>query len=157
MTRGGRCASGTVPTPSTCSVRCNRGNEATMSILDVRHLSVRIPTEDGVVHAVQDVSFTVEAGDFFGVVGESGSGKSVLVQAIMGLIPNARITGQALFDGKDLLAMSVEELRSIRGRAISMVFQDPLSSLHPQFTIGWQIMEQIHAHQKISKADAKVR
>jgi len=128
-----------------------------MSILDVRHLSVRIPTEDGDVHAVQDVSFMVEAGDFFGVVGESGSGKSVLVQAIMGLVPNAQITGQALFDGKDLLAMSVEELRSIRGRAISMVFQDPLSSLHPQFTIGWQIMEQIHAHQKISKADAKVR
>lgn len=109
------------------------------------------------IHAVQDVSFTVEAGDFFGVVGESGSGKSVLVQAIMGLVPNARITGQALFDGNDLLTMSSEELRSIRGRSISMVFQDPLSSLHPQFTIGWQIMEQIHAHEKVSKAVAKER
>ena len=128
-----------------------------MSVLDVRNLNVRIPTEDGVIHAVRDVSFTVEAGDFFGIVGESGSGKSVMVQAIMGLIPSAKVTGQVLFDGKDLLNMKPAELRAVRGAAISMIFQDPLSSLHPQYTIGWQLTEQIFAHEKVSKADAKSR
>lgn len=128
-----------------------------MPVLDVRHLNVRIPTEDGVIHAVRDVSFSVEAGDFFGVVGESGSGKSVMVQAIMGLVPGAEITGEAYFNGRDLLLMKPEELRQIRGKSISMIFQDPLSSLHPQFTIGWQITEQIHTHSRVSRADAKAR
>ncbi len=126
-----------------------------MSVLDVRHLNVRIPTEDGVIHAVRDVSFSVDSGDFFGIVGESGSGKSVLVQAIMGLIPGARITGEVWFDGHDLLTMKPDALRTIRGRAISMIFQDPLSSLHPQFTIGWQIVEQIRTHRKVSRAEAR--
>ncbi|WP_111719494.1 ABC transporter ATP-binding protein [Homoserinimonas sp. OAct 916] len=126
-----------------------------MSVLDVRHLNVRIPTEDGVIHAVRDVSFSVDSGDFFGIVGESGSGKSVLVQAIMGLIPGARITGEVWFDGHDLLTMKPDALRKIRGRAISMIFQDPLSSLHPQFTIGWQIVEQIRTHRKVSRAEAR--
>ena len=128
-----------------------------MPVLDVRHLNVRIPTEDGVIHAVRDVSFTVEAGDFFGVVGESGSGKSVMVQAIMGLVPGAEITGEAFFNGRDLRLMKPEELRQIRGKSISMIFQDPLSSLHPQFTIGWQITEQIHTHTRVSRAAAKAR
>ena len=123
-----------------------------MPVLDVRHLNVRIPTEDGVIHAVRDVSFTVEAGDFFGVVGESGSGKSVMV-----LVPGAEITGEAFFNGRDLLLMKPEELRQIRGKSISMIFQDPLSSLHPQFTIGWQITEQIHTHTRVSRAAAKAR
>jgi len=128
-----------------------------MAVLEVKNLNVRIPTEDGVIHAVRDVSFTVEAGGFFGIVGESGSGKSVLVQAIMGLVPNATITGEALFNGRDLLAIKPDELRKIRGASVSMIFQDPLSSLHPQFTIGWQITEQIRTHEKMSKAEADAR
>ncbi|SDS12979.1 ABC transporter ATP-binding protein [Microterricola viridarii] len=128
-----------------------------MPILEVQNLTVRIPTEDGTVHAVQDVSFSVEPGEFFGIVGESGSGKSVMVQSVMGLVPAAETSGRVLFDGVDLLALDDKGLRSIRGRAISMVFQDPLSSLHPQYTIGWQIVEQIQAHEKVSHAEAKAR
>jgi peptide/nickel transport system ATP-binding protein len=128
-----------------------------MAVLDVSHLSVRIPTEDGIVHAVQDVSFTVEAGELFGIVGESGSGKSVLTQAITGLLPNARITGRALFDGSDLLAMSPAGLREVRGSRIGMVFQDPMSSLHPYFTIGSQVAEVIRAHEKVSAKAARDR
>lgn len=126
-----------------------------MPILDVRDLSVNIPTGDGTLHALQNVSFTVERGEFFGVVGESGSGKSVMVQSIMGLVPGANISGTAEFEGRDLLTLSNEELRKVRGRAISMVFQDPLSSLHPQYTVGWQIMEQIQAHEPVSRQAAK--
>ncbi|GAB3923718.1 ABC transporter ATP-binding protein [Microlunatus endophyticus] len=127
------------------------------SVLEVEQLSVRIPTEDGNVHAVQEVSFSVEAGTIFGIVGESGSGKSVLTQAISGLMPFAEITGSARFDGVDLLTMRPEELQSMRGRRIGMIFQDPLSSLHPYYTIGSQITELIHAHERVSPAAAKAR
>lgn len=128
-----------------------------MTLLEVKNLVVEIPTEDGTVHAVRDVSFSVGEGEFFGVVGESGSGKSVLVQSIMGLIPNADVSGQALFRGRDLIALDSAGLRSIRGREISMIFQDPLSSLHPQYTVGWQIAEQIRAHEKVSARAARDR
>ena len=128
-----------------------------MAILDVRNLKIEIPTEDGDVHAVQDVSFQVNEGEFFGIVGESGSGKSVLVQSIMGLIPSAKRSGTVTFRGQDMLRLSREELRRLRGRDISMIFQDPLSSLHPQYTIGWQIVEQIQAHETVSKRAAKAR
>lgn len=128
-----------------------------MALLDVRNLVVDIPTEDGTVHAVRDVSFQVQQGEFFGVVGESGSGKSVMVQSIMGLIPAARTAGTVSFEGRDLLRLPADELRGIRGRQISMIFQDPLSSLHPQYTVGWQIVEQIRAHEKTSPAAAKAR
>ncbi|KUF07107.1 ABC transporter ATP-binding protein [Leucobacter sp. G161] len=128
-----------------------------MAILDVRNLVVDIPTEDGAVHAVQDVSFSVNEGEFFGSVGESGSGKSVLVQSIMGLIPQAKRSGQVMFQGEDLLTLSAEGLRKKRGAEISMIFQDPLSSLHPQYTVGWQIVEQIRAHEKVTKEAAKAR
>ena len=128
-----------------------------MAILDVRHLVIDIPTEDGAVHAVQDVSFSVQEGEFFGIVGESGSGKSVLVQSVMGLIPSAQSSGQVLFQGEDLLSLSSEALRQKRGRDISMIFQDPLSSLHPQYTIGWQSVEQIRAHERVTKQAAKAR
>lgn len=128
-----------------------------MAILDVRNLTIDIPTEDGAIHAVQDVSFSVREGEFFGIVGESGSGKSVLVQSVMGLIPSAKTSGEVIFQGENLLALSPDELRKKRGRDISMIFQDPLSSLHPQYTIGWQIVEQIRAHEKVSKEAAKSR
>lgn len=128
-----------------------------MTILEVRELVVDIPTEDGPVHAVKNVSFDVREGEFFGIVGESGSGKSVLVQSAMGLIPSAKTSGEVMFRGENLLRLSGEQLRRKRGREISMIFQDPLSSLHPQYTIGWQIVEQIRAHEKVSKQAAKAR
>lgn len=118
-----------------------------MSILQVDDVSVDLPTEDGVIHAVQHVSFSVERGEVFGIVGESGSGKSVLTQAITGLLPGAEISGSVMFDGHDLLSASANELRNLRGRKIGMIFQDPLSSLHPYFTIGSQIVEVITAHE----------
>jgi ABC-type glutathione transport system ATPase component len=106
---------------------------------------------------VKNVSFDVREGEFFGIVGESGSGKSVLVQSAMGLIPAARTAGEVTFRGENLLELSGEQLRRKRGREISMIFQDPLSSLHPQYTIGWQIVEQIRAHERVSKQAAKAR
>ncbi|MEE8726247.1 MAG: ABC transporter ATP-binding protein [Bifidobacterium thermacidophilum] len=118
-----------------------------MSILQVDDVSVDLPTEDGVIHAVQHVSFSVERGEVFGIVGESGSGKSVLTQAITGLLPGAEISGSVMFDGHDLLSASANELRNLRGRKIGMIFQDPLSSLHPYFTIGSQIVEVITTHE----------
>ncbi|WP_336644288.1 ABC transporter ATP-binding protein [Microbacterium sp. USHLN186] len=128
-----------------------------MPILEVSHLRVDIPTEGGDVHAVRDVSFDVAEGEFFGIVGESGSGKSVLVQSVMGLIPQARTSGSVRFQGEDLLSLDAERLRRRRGRDISMIFQDPLSSLHPQYTVGWQIVEQIRAHENVSRQAAKAR
>ena len=129
-----------------------------MSILQVHDVSVNLPTEDGVVHAVQHVSFDVEQGEVFGIVGESGSGKSVLTQAITGLMPGAEVSGTAVFDGKDLLTATPKELRSMRGNKIGMIFQDPLSSLHPYFTIGSQIVEVITTHEPhTSREDARKR
>lgn len=128
-----------------------------MPLLEASHVSVDIPTEDGVVHAVQDVSFEVRAGEMFGIVGESGSGKSVLTQAMMGLLPGADITGSVLFNGEDLLSLTAAQLRQVRGRGIGMIFQDPLSSLHPYFKIGPQIAEMIHLHERVSKKAARER
>ena len=126
-------------------------------ILDVRDLTVEIPTEDGIVHAVNKVSFSVEKGSLFGIAGESGSGKSVLTQAIMGFLLNAAISGKATFEGNDLLTLSPRRLRALRGARIGMIFQDPLSSLHPYYTIGAQIAEMIHTHEKVSHKAAKAR
>ncbi len=128
-----------------------------MAVLEARHLSVDIPTEDGVIHAVRDVSFTLEAGELFGIAGESGSGKSVLTQAILGLLPNATVSGEVLFEGRNLLGLASAELQSIRGSRIGMIFQDPMSSLHPYYTVGSQITEMIHAHEKVEKAVARRR
>lgn len=128
-----------------------------MVLLDARNVTIRIPTEDGIVHAANDVSFSVEAGELFGVAGESGSGKSVLMQAMTGLLPGAEITGEVLFEGRDLLTMSDKDLRALRGVRIGMIFQDPLSSLHPYYTIGHQITEMIHAHEKVTSKAARDR
>jgi oligopeptide/dipeptide ABC transporter ATP-binding protein len=128
-----------------------------MSLLEVTDLKVSFATEDGVVRAVQGVSFSIDAGQTLGIVGESGSGKSVSTQTIMGLTRGAQITGSALFEGRDLLAMSQQDLRTVRGAEIGMIFQDPLSSLHPQYRVGWQIVEMIRAHEDVSKKDAAKR
>jgi oligopeptide/dipeptide ABC transporter ATP-binding protein len=128
-----------------------------MSLLAVQDLSVSFPTADGVVEAVRGISFEVESGKTLGIVGESGSGKSVATQTIVGLTQGAHITGQALFEGDDLLAMSRDDLRHIRGAKIAMIFQDPLSSLHPQYRVGWQIVEAIQAHERVAKNVARRR
>ncbi len=128
-----------------------------MALLEVSDLTVSFPTADGVVEAVRGVSFSVEPGRTLGIVGESGSGKTVCTQALLGLTPGGRVSGTALFGGRDLLTMSNEELRHIRGAQISAIFQDPLSSLHPLYRVGWQIVEMIQAHEDISRAAARRR
>ncbi|HMC41304.1 MAG TPA: ABC transporter ATP-binding protein [Acidimicrobiales bacterium] len=118
-----------------------------MALLEIHDLHVSFPTSDGLVQAVRGISFSVDAGQTLGIVGESGSGKSVSTQTIMGLTRGAEISGQAVFRGRDLLSMDSRELQDIRGREIAMIFQDPLSSLHPYYRVGWQIVEMIRAHE----------
>jgi peptide/nickel transport system ATP-binding protein/oligopeptide transport system ATP-binding protein len=128
-------------------------------LLDVESLRVSFATEEGVVQAVDDVSFTLDRGEILAVVGESGSGKSVTAMTLMGLTrsPNARFEGAARLDGEDLLGASDEALRRIRGARIALVPQDPMTSLDPVYRIGDQIVEQIQAHEDVSKAEAMDR
>jgi oligopeptide/dipeptide ABC transporter ATP-binding protein len=129
-----------------------------VTLLEVKDLAVSFPTADGVVQAVRGVSFSVEAGRTLGIVGESGSGKTVLTQTLLGLTPGASISGSALFDGTNLLGLGEDEMRRVRGAQISVIFQDPLTSLHPLYRVGWQIAEMIRAHDKsVSKAQARER
>jgi peptide/nickel transport system ATP-binding protein len=122
----------------------------------VRNLTVRFRTRDGVVQAVSDLSFTVRRGETLGVVGESGSGKSVTSLAIMGLLnpAYADIGGEILFEGRDLLELSPAELRNVRGRDVSMIFQDPFACLHPMYRVGAQIAEAVRAHADTSRSKA---
>jgi peptide/nickel transport system ATP-binding protein len=126
------------------------------ALLEVRDLTVQFPTEDGVVNAVDGVSFTIESGETLGVVGESGSGKSVTFLSVMGLVNNSRaiVSGEVLFRGQDLLTLPKDELRRIRGEKISMIFQDPMTSLHPFYKVGAQITEAIRVHRSIPKDQA---
>jgi peptide/nickel transport system ATP-binding protein len=128
-------------------------------LLEVEDLRVHFETEDGLVKAVDGISYTVDRGETLGIVGESGSGKSVSSLTVMGLTRarNARISGTVRFNGKDLLGASEEDLRQIRGDDIAMIFQDPLSSLHPFYKVGNQIVEAIRAHRDVSKAQAMDR
>jgi peptide/nickel transport system ATP-binding protein len=128
-----------------------------VSLLEVEDLTVSFPTADGLVQAVRGLSYRVEAGKTLGVVGESGSGKSVSVLTLLGLNPGADISGSAIFDGRNLLTLPQHELRGIRGAEIAMIFQDPLSSLHPHFRVGWQIVEAIRAHRRIGRREAKLK
>jgi peptide/nickel transport system ATP-binding protein len=127
-------------------------------LLDVRDLSVRFDTDDGTVHAVDRVSFDLRPGEVLGVVGESGCGKSVTMMAILGLLPQtATVSGKAGFDGLDLLAAPASKLRQIRGREISFVFQEPMTSLNPAFTVGRQVGEVLRRHMGLSRQDARAR
>jgi peptide/nickel transport system ATP-binding protein len=131
-----------------------------VALLDVRDLSVHFQTDDGIVKAVDGISYTVEKGQALGIVGESGSGKSVSSLTVMGLTRfsgNAIITGSVTFDGQDLLAAGDEEMRQLRGNDMAMIFQDPLSSLHPFYKIGDQLVEAVQAHRDMSKAQAMDR
>jgi peptide/nickel transport system ATP-binding protein len=128
-------------------------------LLEVSDLSVHFDTEDGLVRAVDGISYTVDRGQALGIVGESGSGKSVSSMTVMGLTRarNARISGAIRFDGMDLLGASDEEMRKVRGGPIAMIFQDPLSSLHPFYKIGDQLVEARRSHTGDSKAQARDR
>ena len=129
-----------------------------MTLLEIRDLNVSFNTADGVVRAVRGVSFGVEPGQTLGIVGESGSGKTVLTQTLLGLTPGAKVSGSALFEGTDLLQLTEEKMRHVRGAQIAVIFQDPLTSLHPLYRVGWQISEMIRAHDKsVSKKEAKQR
>jgi peptide/nickel transport system ATP-binding protein len=124
-------------------------------LLEVRNLRVHFPTEDGLVRAVDGISFSVAPGETLGVVGESGSGKSVSFLTVMGLVTRreARISGEVLFRGQDLLKLPPEEMRHIRGAKISMIFQDPLTALNPVHRVGNQISEVFQAHRSTSKKE----
>jgi peptide/nickel transport system ATP-binding protein/oligopeptide transport system ATP-binding protein len=129
------------------------------TLLDVKDLGVSFATEDGTVRAVDGVSFKLAPKDVLAIVGESGSGKSVTVMTLMGLTRgvNARFEGWALFGDTELVSASDEEMEEVRGAGISMIFQDPMTSLNPVYRIGDQITEQIRAHENISNAEARDR
>ena len=126
-------------------------------LLEIEDLKVDFGTDEGTVHAVDGVSFSLESGEVLSIVGESGCGKSVTAMTILGLTrgPNARISGSVRYQGKELTTASNDELEAIRGDRIAMVFQDPMSSFNPVHKIGDQIIEAIQAHREIGKADAK--
>ncbi|MEP7236024.1 MAG: ABC transporter ATP-binding protein [Ignavibacteriota bacterium] len=131
-----------------------------MALLEVKNLKTYFFTDDGVSKAVDDVSYTVDPKQTLGVVGESGCGKSVTALSIMRLIPDPpgkTVGGQIFFEGRDLLKISEEEMRAIRGNKIGMIFQEPMTSLNPVFTVGNQIEESILLHEKVSKDEAKNR
>jgi peptide/nickel transport system ATP-binding protein len=130
-----------------------------VALLDVKDLRTSFRTEDGIVKAVDGVSFSVEKGQTLGIVGESGCGKSVTCLTIMGLNPkrNTITSGEALWKGNDLLTMKPSELRQIRGGEISMIFQDPMTSLNPVHTIGRQLEEAILLHRDVTKKSARAR
>jgi peptide/nickel transport system ATP-binding protein len=127
------------------------------ALLEVRDLNIYFRTGDTEVQAVRDLSFSIGAGETLGMVGESGSGKSVSALSILRLLksPPARIEGQILLDGVDLLTLSEQEIQQVRGRDVAMIFQEPMTALDPLFPIGYQIAQTLRAHQKISKAAAK--
>ncbi len=128
------------------------------ALLVIDNLTVAFPTDDGVVNAVRGVSYTVRAGEAMGIVGESGSGKSVSSLAVMGLLPrNARISGSVRFRGRELLGLGEGDYSKLRGNRIAMIFQDPLTSLNPVYTIGFQISEAVLSHNDVSKREARDR
>jgi oligopeptide transport system ATP-binding protein len=134
--------------------------EPAASVLDVRDLKTVFRTRGGEIHAVNDVSFHLKPGELLGVVGESGSGKSVTMMSLLRLLPSPPADirgGKAFLNGRDLLAMSDDELRAVRGAKVGFVFQDPMTSLNPVFTLGNQIMEPLIKHMRMTRAQAETR
>ena len=129
------------------------------ALLSVEDLEVTFETDDGPLRAVSGASFSVDRGETLGIVGESGSGKSVANLTVLGLTraPNTAISGRIMFDGRDLATLPAEELRRVRGNDIGMIFQDPLTSLHPFYKIGRQLAEAINAHRDVSDNEARER
>ncbi|GIP15979.1 peptide ABC transporter ATP-binding protein [Paenibacillus montaniterrae] len=128
-------------------------------LLEVNHLQTHFKTPDGILRAVNGVSFTVDAGETLAIVGESGSGKSVTSMSILGLVsdPGKVVGGEILFEGKNLLRLTKKEYRNMRGKAISVIFQEPMTSLNPIFTVGFQISEVLRTHYKLNRKAAKQR
>ena len=128
-------------------------------LLSVENLSVQFKTEDGIVHAVSGLSYAIEPGKTLAVVGESGSGKSVSSLAVMGLLTGSKVTisGEVHFDGKQLIGASAEDVRLLRGEQMAMIFQDPLSALHPFYRIGAQLNEAVQVHRQVSDEEATKR
>ncbi len=125
------------------------------ALLEISHLDVHFATPDGDVHALKDASLTIHEGECLGVVGESGSGKSQLFLAAFGLLAgNGRASGSVKYRGEEILGAPAERLNALRGGAVTMIFQDPLTSLTPHLRIGEQIIEALTNHQKISRDDA---
>ncbi|MGH3998802.1 MAG: ABC transporter ATP-binding protein, partial [Pseudonocardiaceae bacterium] len=125
-------------------------------VFDVADLRVKFRADEGWVHAVRGVSYQLHSGEVLGIVGESGSGKSVMSLAAMGLLPgSARVSGSVRLQGTELLGASDRELSRLRGRKISMIFQDPMTSLNPVYTIGNQIVEAIQAHRDVTRDAAR--
>ncbi|GAA1168862.1 hypothetical protein GCM10009608_01720 [Pseudonocardia alaniniphila] len=132
-----------------------RNGAAHELVLEVSDLTVGFPSDDGLVQAVRGVSYGLRAGEVLGIVGESGSGKSVTSLAVMGLLPgNAQVSGSVRFRGKELLGAPESELNTVRGRSVAMIFQDPMTSLNPVYSVGYQIAEAVRAHHDVSKAAA---
>jgi oligopeptide/dipeptide ABC transporter ATP-binding protein len=132
----------------------------TARLLEVRGLKTHLRTADGLVRAVDGVSFAVDAGRTVGIVGESGCGKSVTALSIMGLVPSppaVRAGGEILFEGRDLLTLGLREMQDLRGDRIAMIFQEPMTSLNPAFTVGDQIGEAIRRHRGVSAAEARAQ
>ena len=130
------------------------------SILQVENIATRFRTQEGQVHAVNGISFELKKGELLGVVGESGSGKSVTMMSLLKLLPMPPaeiVSGEANFDGHDLLKLDPEELRKIRGGKIGFIFQDPMTSLNPVLTIGYQLTEPMREHLGLSCSDARRR
>ena len=128
-------------------------------LLEVKDLKVSFRTEDGLVRAVDGISFSVDEGEVVGIVGESGSGKSVTMMSVMRLIndPNAIYEGEILYKGRNLMGVSQDAMRQVRGEEIAMIFQDPMTSLNPVYTVGWQIEEQLNEHIDLNKGQARQR
>jgi peptide/nickel transport system ATP-binding protein len=128
-------------------------------LLDVKGLKVRFVTEDGIVHAVDGVDFELDRGEVLGIVGESGSGKSVTAMTLLGLTrdKNTRFEGEVIYKGQNLLDLPESRLRDVRGNEIAMIFQDPMTSLNPVYTVGDQIVEAIVTHEQATKREAKRR
>jgi len=129
------------------------------TLLEVKDLHVSFRTEDGVVRAVDGVSFSLARGDVLGIVGESGSGKSVTAMSIMRLItdPNMTVSGEVIYKGRDIMGLQNTQMYEVRGREIAMIFQDPMTSLNPVYTIGYQIVEAIRAHFDLPDREARRR
>ena len=134
--------------------------DSASTILEVKNLSTQFRTRAGLVKAVDDVSFSVKEREVLAIVGESGCGKSVSALSVMGLIPTPPgeiVGGEIIFDGRDLLKASDEEMQEIRGGQMGMIFQEPMTSLNPVMTIGKQVAEPLRIHLGLSKAAARVR
>jgi peptide/nickel transport system ATP-binding protein len=144
--------------PST-QVDRDGSSSANEPYLVVDNLSVKFPTADGLVNAVSELSYSLDQGETLGIVGESGSGKSVSSMAIMGLhdLKRTRMTGSIRVGGREIIGLSSDKMRSIRGGDVAMIFQDPLSSLHPFYSIGSQISEAYKAHNKVSSSQARTK